>query len=220
MVVAIPRRAFDKELPKPTAGMQGESLISDPNTEWLRKYHQHLRYLDTLNGLNDIEHNWKIGCICKHLVQEKENKPLYFFLIRWIGGDEQWLSMDDLRLHDPMSLIKYGEQHHLTKKPGWEWITPYLPKEEELQQMVNRLAASKREGPHYKFGVRVPNSVKEALELDKENGNTLWFEAIETELKQICDYDTLHVVENDITLPGYKGIPYHIIFDMKFDGRQ
>ncbi len=68
MVVAILRRTFDKELPKPTAGMQGESLISDPNTERLRKYHQHLCYLDTLNGLNDIEHNWKIGYICKHLV--------------------------------------------------------------------------------------------------------------------------------------------------------
>ena len=34
-VVAIPRGTFDKELPKPTAGMQGESLISDPNTEQL-----------------------------------------------------------------------------------------------------------------------------------------------------------------------------------------
>ena len=127
--------------------------------------------------------------------------------------------MDDLWLHDPISLIKYGEQHHLTKKPGWEWITPYMPKEEELQQMVNALAASKKEGPCYKFGVRVPNSVKEALELDKENDNTLWFEAIQTELKQICDYNMFHVVENGISLSGYKCIPYHIVFDMKFDER-
>ena len=31
----------------------------------------------------------------------------------------------------------------------------------------------------YKFGVRVPKSVKQALQFDQEDGNTLWKEAID-----------------------------------------
>ena len=38
------------------------------------------------------------------------------------------------------------------------------------------------EGTH-RYGVRVPRNVKEALEIDAENGNTLWAGAIELEMK-------------------------------------
>ena len=36
-----------------------------------------------------------------------------------------------------------------------------------------------------KYGVRVPKSIKEALKIDKENGNTLWWDAIQQEMKNI-----------------------------------
>ena len=29
-----------------------------------------------------------------------------------------------------------------------------------------------------KYGIRVPNTVKEAIDIDKENGNTPWWDAI------------------------------------------
>ena len=35
----------------------------------------------------------------------------------------------------------------------------------------------------HKYGVQVPRNVKEALEIDAENGNTLWDDAIELEMK-------------------------------------
>ena len=40
-------------------------------------------------------------------------------------------------------------------------------------------------GIKYQFGVRVPRTYKEALALDKANGNTLWQDAIQKELDQI-----------------------------------
>ena len=36
-----------------------------------------------------------------------------------------------------------------------------------------------------KFGISLPKNVKEALQLDKENGNTLWADAIATEMKNV-----------------------------------
>jgi hypothetical protein len=73
----------------------------------------------------------------------------------------------------------------------------------------------------YKFGVQVPRNTKESIKLDTENGNTLWAESIKTEFKQINDYETFRVLEEDEPMPaGYKRIPYHCIYDVKFDGRR
>ena len=36
-----------------------------------------------------------------------------------------------------------------------------------------------------KFGITLPKNVKEALELYKENGNTMWADAIATEIKNV-----------------------------------
>ena len=48
----------------------------------------------------------------------------------------------------------------------------------------------------------------------------LWTEAIDTELKQINDYETFRVLEdNEPIPPGYKMIPYHCVYHVKFDGR-
>jgi hypothetical protein len=37
----------------------------------------------------------------------------------------------------------------------------------------------------HKFGIRIPKSIKEALRVDAENGNTLWWEAIVLEMSNV-----------------------------------
>ena len=37
----------------------------------------------------------------------------------------------------------------------------------------------------HKYGIRVPNTVEEAILIDKENGYTLWWEAIMKEMKNV-----------------------------------
>ena len=36
-----------------------------------------------------------------------------------------------------------------------------------------------------KFRISLPKNIKEALQLDKENGNTMWADAIATETKNV-----------------------------------
>ncbi len=38
----------------------------------------------------------------------------------------------------------------------------------------------------YEFGIELPKTIKEALELDKKNGNTFWADAIAKEMKDVC----------------------------------
>jgi hypothetical protein len=75
-------------------------------------------------------------------------------------------------------------------------------------------------GIKYKFGIQVPKGIKNAIDLDKNNGNQLWQEAIRTELKQLTDYQTFIVLHSGEDIPtGYQKISYHMIFDIKYDLR-
>ena len=76
------------------------------------------------------------------------------------------------------------------------------------------------DGKKFKFGVEVPRNPKHALQIDKENGNDGWGTSISTELNQLEDYKTFIIVPDGQPIPrGYKRIPYHIVHDVKFDGR-
>ena len=60
-------------------------------------------------------------------------------------------------------------------------------------------------------------TVKEALELDKENGDNLWGESLATEVGQINDHETFRIIEIGILLVEYQRIPYNFMFNVKFD---
>jgi hypothetical protein len=71
-----------------------------------------------------------------------------------------------------------------------------------------------------KFGIQVPKGIKNEIDLDKKNGNQLWQEAFKTELKQLTDYQTFIVLDSGEDIPtGYQKIPYHMVFDVKYDLR-
>ena len=95
-----------------------------------------------------------------------------------------------------------------------------LDNKEEMINMVKAFKTSVMTGPRIKFGVEVPRSVKHALWLDKMAGNTLWRDAIDKELNQINEYKTFRKLREDEDLESFKKIPYHIVFDVKFDLRR
>ncbi len=67
----------------------------------------------------------------------------------------------------------------------------------------------------YKFGIRVPDTVEEAIEIDTINGNTLWQDAIAKEMQNV--YGAFDVRSETQAPPGYKLIPLRIIFEIKMD---
>ena len=60
----------------------------------------------------------------------------------------------------------------------------------------------------YKFGIEVPREVQDALLIDKENGNTLWMDALQKEKDMLFCFDTFKVLDKGEKAPmGYKRIP-------------
>ena len=64
--------------------------------------------------------------------------------------------------------------------------------------------------------MEVPKTVKEALELDKKNGTTLWADAIAKEMKDVRV--AFKILPDGQSAPiGYQKIPCHMIFDVKME---
>ena len=68
----------------------------------------------------------------------------------------------------------------------------------------------------HKFGIRIPKSVEEAKKIYEQNGDTLWWDAICKEMKNVCPaFEVLEGREDDIP-KDYQFMRYHMIFDVKF----
>ena len=82
------------------------------------------------------------------------------------------------------------------------------------KQIISKIK-SKYWSRTHKYGIRIPKSVKEALEIDKQEGNHYWRDAIMEEMKKI-KLDAVMVYDGDPDkLVGYQQITGHIIFDVK-----
>ncbi len=84
---------------------------------------------------------------------------------------------------------------------------------EERKRMLQKVE-SKYWSQTHKYGVRVAKSIKEAMEIDKRNGNTLWMDAVKLEMKNVRvafeEYD-----RDPSMLIGNTQITGHIVIDVK-----
>jgi Reverse transcriptase (RNA-dependent DNA polymerase) len=87
--------------------------------------------------------------------------------------------------------------------------------------MINQAKLkSYRRDPFWKFGVLVPRNRAQAVELDKQHGNTRWQDAEGIEMGQLLEYN-MWIDKGIRVIPpnGYKKIRCHMIYDVKHDGR-
>ena len=71
-------------------------------------------------------------------------------------------------------------------------------------------------GSRFKFGIKIPNTVQEALVLDKTKGKILWLQAINKEMANVRI--AFKIVEPNDTVPiRYTKVPLRMIFDLKLD---
>ena len=67
----------------------------------------------------------------------------------------------------------------------------------------------------HKFGIKVPKPVTEAIAIDRENGDTLWWDEIFKEMKNFrISFQEFEGDKEDIP-PGYQFLNCHMIFDIE-----
>ena len=129
-----------------------------------------------------------------------------------------------MREQNPFVFLPYVVKKKLSNHPHFKWIMKYVKNKDNTIQLFKAFIAKKRKSskvPKFKFGIQVPHNSTQAYKIDDVNRDKLWSEAIDNEINSINEHETFIILEDDEPLPeGYKEIPYHLVFDAKFDGRR
>ena len=132
------------------------------------------------------------------------------FLVHWLDGSYNWVKMKDLKDSYPVELMEYAESKKIIEEPAFAWWTPYARRK---LKRINKVKSKYWERTH-KYGICMPKNVEEAMEIDKENKNTLWKDAIDLEMKDVRV--AFEVFGGDTKeLVGYEEINGHLVFDVK-----
>jgi hypothetical protein len=67
-------------------------------------------------------------------------------------------------------------------EPAFDWWIPYILKKQN--RIISAVSNHYLKRTH-KFGVQIPKTVRECHEINKENGNTLWQDAIRKEMNNM-----------------------------------
>ena len=144
--------------------------------------------------------------------RRKETTKGWEILLQWKDGSTTWEQLKDVKESYPVQLSEYALQKKLIQEPAFAWWVPYVLKKRKI---IIAKVKSKYWTRTHKFGIKIPKSVEEAKRLDRENGDTLWWDAICLEMKNVRiafeEYDG-----NPADLPpGFQQIDCHMIFDIK-----
>ena len=142
-------------------------------------------------------------------------------LCQWRDGSSDWIDLKHVKDSNPIQLAEYAVANRIQEEPAFKWWVS------ETLRTRNRIIAkvkSRYWKTSHKYGVRLPHSVQEALQIDKETGTDFWWKAIQKEMKKVMiafEFDDGltpdQVRQNKATYVAFQEIKCHMIFDVKMD---
>jgi hypothetical protein len=193
--------------------------LTDPKIRKMFVYAQQLDIANKRSNYTIADHEdgeWKIDKIVKHKVTPNGTKVM----ARWAVGGQAWINLNLVARHEPYMCVKYATKHGLCGEKEWKWTQEFKDQVKEFARRIYAFKAATSHKPKYKFGVEVPRSTKHALQLDAKNGDQLYERAIGKELGAIKEHAVFRLPRPGENLEDYKRIPYHFVFDVKYDLRR
>jgi hypothetical protein len=105
--------------------------------------------------------------------------------VEWndINKTKSWVNYFALSLSNPKPIISFARNNNLLDKMPFCHLTQYCRSNTAVDIARVLKVSTSPAGIKYKFGIQVPKGIKNAIDLDKKNGNQLWQEVIKRELK-------------------------------------
>lgn len=131
--------------------------------------------------------------------------------VKWENGEMSWVKLKDAKNSNPIEVAQFAMAKGIENEPAFAWwVKPALRKRKAI---ISK--ASTKHPRKMKFGVKIPLAYDEAVILDRENGNTLWQDAVKKEMKNV--EVAFNFLGEDESVPiGFNKISCHLIFDVKF----
>jgi len=165
-----------------------------------------------------IEELYEIRNIVGH---RKNRKGVPALKILWSTNEETWEPFEVIRQDAPLLTAEYVINNNLMVpyKPQWAKNLLHEYSLTQRRKTVRRITA----GPLMMNGVPLPRNEKEALEFDAANGNHLWRDGMDAEVKAMFDNDVFIVWDGEKPPPkdeGWQYAPLTMILEVKRTGRR
>ena len=141
-------------------------------------------------------------------------------LVEWKDGSSDWISLTDLKDSNPLEVAEYAVANKIDHEPAFKWWMPQVLKH---RHRIIAKTQNKYWRTTHKFGIELPHSAQEALDIDKRTGTDFWSKAMAKEQRKVKvawtvdDTATKEDVRAGKHLIGYTEIKCHMIFDVKMD---
>ena len=103
-------------------------------------------------------------------------------LVQWKDGSTNWVALKDLKESYPVQVAEYSVATKICMEPAFAWWVPHTLK--KCNCIISKVKLKYWLRIH-KFGIRIPKSVEEAKQLDQENGDIQWWDAICKEMQNV-----------------------------------
>ena len=135
------------------------------------------------------------------------------FEVLWKDGTKQWIPLKHLKESNPVEVAEFAVARGIADEPAFAWWVPFtLKKRDRIIAAVNSRTTRRT----HKYGIEIPRSVQHAHQLDEQNGDTFWRDAIAKEMYNVSV--AFKILEEGESLPpGWTRSSGHIIFDVKMD---
>ena len=101
--------------------------------------------------------------------------------IKWKDGSTTWNKLKDMKYSHPVQMAEYAMKNRISEEPDFVWWLKFVLRKRDRIILKTQRYWLKT----HKYGICVPNTVKEAILIDKENGDTLWWDEIMKEMKTV-----------------------------------
>ena len=200
----------------------------------LISYNQLMEYLEDKTDNGPLEDGlYRFKSIKDHKGPYTSSDPeyngsSYNLLIEWETGEHTWEPLSNIIASDPYTCAIYAKEHDLLNTPGWKLLKRHA---RTARRLIRTLKKSKyrqaKASKKYKHRWEVPRDYAHALQLDIQNGNNKWKDAIDLEIEQIKEYQVFKdygkavYEKNKITNApeGHQKIRVHFVFDVKHCGK-
>ena len=146
----------------------------------------------------------------------------WYLLVLWRDGSTSWERLSDLKESNPIEVAEYAVANRLTEEPAFKWWVSNVIK--RRNRIISKVKSKYWKTTH-KFGIRLPKSVKEALDIDRATNTDFWRKAINKEMSKVKVAWVTHdgLTPQDIRdgktteFVGFQEIGCHMVFDIKMD---
>ena len=137
-------------------------------------------------------------------------------LCQWKDGTTSWQKLSDLKESHPLETAEFAFAREIADQPAFNWWVGWvLKKRDRIISKVQTRNTRYAKRTH-KYGIELPKTVAEALEIDRKTGTSFWADAIAKEMKNVrVAFEILP--EGERAPNGFQHVRCHMVFDIKME---